>query len=219
MYAFVLTSLTFFQICLSVGSFAWFLLGSLVTCFTSFRLLLFQKFLVLVAGAKQLFLSSLSVWGFLSPNFYTPQVVESGSFSFFGTYSFLPNFSILFYFVSVSTLIALLLFTLPWLLKPAVSGFEKNSSYECGFEPFVCKNEVFESHFLVVGVLFLLFDLELIFLFPLGAVAPTYDTSVPLSVLPFLILLLLAFIFEYVRGALIWPVFYARRTGPQTHND
>jgi NADH-quinone oxidoreductase subunit A len=82
------------------------------------------------------------------------------------------------------------------VLKPAVSGFEKNSSYECGFEPFVCKNEVFESHFLVVGVLFLLFDLELIFLFPLGVVAPTYDYTVPLAVFPFLMVLLLGFVFE-----------------------
>lgn len=156
-----------------------------------------------MAGAKQLFLSVLSALGFLGSNFYTLPPVGAESFSFFGTYSFLPNFSILFYFVSVATLIALLLFTLPWLLKPAVSGFEKNSSYECGFEPFVCKNEVFESHFLVVGVLFLLFDLELIFLFPLGAAAPTFSVTAPLAVLPFLIILFLAFTFEYMRGALL----------------
>lgn len=100
-------------------------------------------------------------------------VSDIPTFSYFSSYSFLPNFSLIVYFAVISTVLALLLLVLPLLIKPSTPGFEKNSSYECGFEPFVCKNEVFESHFLVVGVLFLLFDLELIFLFPLGSVAPT----------------------------------------------
>lgn len=136
---------------------------------------------------------------------------DISEFSYFSSYSFLPNFGLISYFVVVSTVIALLLLILPFILKPGTPGFEKNSSYECGFEPFVCKNEVFESHFLVVGVLFLLFDLELIFLFPLGAVGPTTNWLVSFAVLPFLGLLLIGFIFEWVRGALLWPIFYARR--------
>ena len=123
----------------------------------------------------------------------------------------MPDYSLISYFAIISTVIALALLILPLVIRPSTPGFEKNSSYECGFEPFVCKNEVFESHFLVVGVLFLLFDLELIFLFPLAKVPPNVGPLVAIAVLPFLSILFFGFIFEWVRGALLWPVFYGKR--------
>lgn len=163
------------------------------------------------------FIAQALVTLFASSHFFNSQSVEESILAnnveiAFGSYFFMPDYSLFMYFLTVATVIALLLLALPLLLKPTEPGFEKNSSYECGFEPFVCKNESFESHFLIVGVLFLLFDLELIFLFPLAAVASTSYAVVLVVVLPFLFLLLLGFIFEWVRGALLWPVFYARRS-------
>lgn len=194
----------------SLFSFVWFLVlagfVNLFVCLTAiFKLstVLCSNLLALVAYLlpnRAEYFSSIS--GFDS---------TIASFSYFSTYSFLPNFSLIVYFAVISTFLALLLLILPLIIKPSTPGFEKNSSYECGFEPFVCKNEVFESHFLVVGVLFLLFDLELIFLFPLGVVAPTSNWLVSFAVLPFLGLLLIGFIFEWIRGALLWPIFYAKR--------
>lgn len=143
-----------------------------------------------------------------------PQLVELGddlvSF-FFSTYGFNPDYTTISYFILISALIASVLLILPLVLKPSTPSFEKNSSYECGFEPFVCKNESFESHFLIVGVLFLLFDLELIFLFPLVAIPTTVDLLVLVAVIPFLVILFFGFLFEWVRGALLWPIFYSKR--------
>lgn len=130
---------------------------------------------------------------------------------FFSTYGFNPDYTTISYFILISALIALVLLILPLVLKPSTPSFEKNSSYECGFEPFVCKNESFESHFLIVGVLFLLFDLELIFLFPLVAIPTTVDLLVLVAVIPFLVILFFGFLFEWVRGALLWPIFYSKR--------
>lgn len=198
------------KLIVSLFSFVWFLvMASVVNIFgiTSSILKLIGGFAGFVSRCLGMILPAQSTY-------FTPvsgTVLDIPAFSYFSSYSFLPNFSLIVYFAVISTVLALLLLVLPLLVKPSTPGFEKNSSYECGFEPFVCKNEVFESHFLVVGVLFLLFDLELIFLFPLGAVAPTSSWLVSFAVLPFLGLLLIGFIFEWVRGALLWPIFYAKR--------
>lgn len=80
---------------------------------------------------------------------------------------FLPSFENILVYLLLSCVLVLLLFCLPSLLSPKTSfSFEKASAYECGFEPFVEEKEVFESHFIVVAVLFILFDLELLFIFP-----------------------------------------------------
>jgi NADH-quinone oxidoreductase subunit A len=51
-------------------------------------------------------------------------------------------------------------------LSPKEVTFEKTSSYECGFEPFGDAHSIFNIQFFVVGILFMLFDLELAYLFP-----------------------------------------------------
>jgi NADH:ubiquinone oxidoreductase subunit 3 (subunit A) len=70
------------------------------------------------------------------------------------------------YLVIVAT-ISLVLLTLPAGLSPSRAfSIEKLSAYECGFEPFRTSKEAVEHHFIVVAILFVIFDLELIFLFP-----------------------------------------------------
>ena len=60
----------------------------------------------------------------------------------------------------------LVLFTVGFSLSPKEINFEKTSSYECGFEPFGDAHSIFNIQFFVVGILFMLFDLELAYLFP-----------------------------------------------------
>jgi len=113
-YSFVVCSLAFFQVCISTGSFVWFSLESVMLFLAQARLYLIGLLSYGLTLAEQAILNLVDGVGYASSTFYTPKVsLLHGGFSFFGTYSFLPNFAVLFYFVSVSTLIALLLFTLP----------------------------------------------------------------------------------------------------------
>jgi NADH-quinone oxidoreductase subunit A len=63
-------------------------------------------------------------------------------------------------------LISLLLFTAIILLVYSKKEVEKSSSYECGFHPFEDTRQKFNVRFYLVSILFLIFDLEIIFLFP-----------------------------------------------------
>jgi NADH:ubiquinone oxidoreductase subunit 3 (subunit A) len=66
----------------------------------------------------------------------------------------------------VSLILSLVLFSIAFILSPKEIFFEKNSAYECGFEPFGTTHSIFNIQFFVVGILFMIFDLELAFLFP-----------------------------------------------------
>jgi NADH-quinone oxidoreductase subunit A len=66
----------------------------------------------------------------------------------------------------ISIIITCVLFIVAFILSPKQLTFEKLSSYECGFEPFKTAHSVFNIQFFVVGILFLIFDLELAYLFP-----------------------------------------------------
>lgn len=74
-------------------------------------------------------------------------------------------FYLIFYFI-VSLILTVIILLLGFSLSPKEVNFEKISSYECGFEPFGDSHIIFNIQFFVVGVLFMLFDLELAFLFP-----------------------------------------------------
>jgi NADH:ubiquinone oxidoreductase subunit 3 (subunit A) len=63
-------------------------------------------------------------------------------------------------------LIACILLVLAYILSPKKINVEKASAYECGFEPFDEAKKSFDIQFYIVGVLFLIFDLEVAFLFP-----------------------------------------------------
>lgn len=72
----------------------------------------------------------------------------------------------LIFYICISFLLTAVLFTVGFSLSPKEVTFEKTSSYECGFEPFGDAHSIFNIQFFVVGILFMLFDLELAYLFP-----------------------------------------------------
>ncbi len=79
---------------------------------------------------------------------------------------------------------------------------EKTSAYECGFEPFEDARNRFDVRFYIVAILFLIFDIEVVYLFPWAStLGVTGSTSYGVRRF-FLILLTIGFVYEVVKGAL-----------------
>lgn len=91
---------------------------------------------------------------------------------------------------------------LSYLIAIQAPDSEKTSAYECGFEPFEDARNRFDVRFYIVAILFIIFDLEVAFLFPWG-VTVAFTGSLGYSiVLLFLFLLTVGFLYEVVKGAL-----------------
>jgi NADH-quinone oxidoreductase subunit A len=81
---------------------------------------------------------------------------------------------------------------------------EKLSAYECGFEPFDDARRRFDVRYYLVAILFIIFDLEVAFLFPWAVSLKGIGAFGFLSMLGFLAVLTVGFIYEWSRGALDW---------------
>jgi NADH-quinone oxidoreductase subunit A len=81
---------------------------------------------------------------------------------------------------------------------------EKVSAYECGFEPFDDARRRFDVRFYLVAILFIIFDLEVAFLFPWAISLSSIGLFGFLSMLGFLGVLTVGFIYEWNKGALEW---------------
>jgi NADH-quinone oxidoreductase subunit A len=81
---------------------------------------------------------------------------------------------------------------------------EKLSAYECGFEPFDDARRRFDVRFYLVAILFIIFDLEVAFLFPWAVSLGAIGMFGFLSMLGFLAVLTIGFIYEWRKGALQW---------------
>ena len=81
---------------------------------------------------------------------------------------------------------------------------EKLSSYECGFEPFEDSRVKFDVRYYLVAILFIVFDLEIAFLFPWAVALAQIGTFGLCAMGIFLLILIVGFIYEWKRGALEW---------------
>ena len=81
---------------------------------------------------------------------------------------------------------------------------EKLSPYECGFEAFEDARMKFDVRYYLVAILFILFDLEIAFLFPWAAVINDIGLPGFLSMMLFLSILVVGFVYEWKKGALEW---------------
>lgn len=80
----------------------------------------------------------------------------------------------------------------------------KNAPYECGFEPFSDARAPFDVRFYLVGILFIIFDIEVAFLFPWAVVLKEIGWAGFASVMAFLGVLTVGFVYEWKKGALEW---------------
>jgi NADH-quinone oxidoreductase subunit A len=81
---------------------------------------------------------------------------------------------------------------------------EKVSAYECGFNAFDDARMKFDVRFYLVSILFIIFDLEIAFLFPWGVAFPTLSDVGFWSMMIFLAVLTIGFAYEWKKGALEW---------------
>lgn len=98
--------------------------------------------------------------------------------------------------------LGILIFGVSAVAAPAVWNLDKSGSYECGFDPFEDARSRFDVRFYLVALLFIIFDLEVAFLFPLvGGSFPVGGLS---GVTFFLVILTAGFVYEWAEGALQW---------------
>lgn len=90
------------------------------------------------------------------------------------------------------------------ILAPSNPDPEKNSAYECGFEAFDDARMKFDVRFYLVAILFIIFDLEIAFLFPWAVSLGTIGVFGFWSMMVFLGVLTVGFIYEWCRGGLEW---------------
>ena len=94
--------------------------------------------------------------------------------------------------------------SLSFIVSPKKPSDEKLSPYECGFEPFDDARTKFDIRFYLVAILFIIFDLEVAFLFPWAISLGTIGLFGFWSMMIFLLILTIGFIYEWKKGALEW---------------
>jgi NADH-quinone oxidoreductase subunit A len=90
------------------------------------------------------------------------------------------------------------------LLGPHRPDPDKLSPYECGFEAFEDARMKFDVRYYLVAILFILFDLEIAFLFPWATVVNEIGLAGFLAMMLFLAILTVGFVYEWMKGALEW---------------
>jgi NADH:ubiquinone oxidoreductase subunit 3 (subunit A) len=121
-------------------------------------------------------------------------------------FSFIIQFHYFMLFIHfiISFILGLVILGFSYLLISQVPDTEKLSSYECGFDPFGDARNPFNIHFYLVGILFIIFDLEITYLFPWSVSFDSLSFGGYFSMYFFLLILALGFIYEWLKGALNW---------------
>jgi len=107
-------------------------------------------------------------------------------------------------FVLVGVAVGVVPQVLGRLLGPNKPDSEKNSPYECGFEAFEDARMKFDVRYYLVAILFILFDLEIAFLFPWAVTLKEIGPVGFWSMMIFLGILVVGFVYEWKKGALDW---------------
>src|SRR5688572_22234892 len=107
-------------------------------------------------------------------------------------------------FLAVAGGLGLLLMTLGFLFGPRRPDLQKLSPYECGFEAFEDSRMKFDVRYYLVAILFIVFDLEIAFLFPWAVALDSVGLVGVAAMGVFLLVLIVGFIYEWKKGALEW---------------
>ena len=121
------------------------------------------------------------------------------------------NYSFLFFeflpvliFLGIAIVLAIIITGLSYLLSVQNPDTEKLSSYECGFEPYEDARNIFDVKFYIVAILFILFDIEAMFLLPWSVNISQLSTLGFWSMIDFIIELGVGFVYVWYIGALEW---------------
>ena len=99
-------------------------------------------------------------------------------------------------FLITISIIVLIILGLIYFINIPTNDYEKHSAYECGFEPFGDARSFFDIHFYTIGLLFIIFDLEIVFLIPFAINIEATTIFEYINFLIFMFILLLGFYYE-----------------------
>jgi len=119
-------------------------------------------------------------------------------------FSVLTEYLPILLFLIVAGGIGVALLAVGWVVGPRSKNKEKSDAYECGFEAFEDARMKFDVRFYLVAILFIIFDLEIAFLFPWAVVFKEIGLVALIEMAVFLALLLLGFVYCWKKGALEW---------------
>ena len=118
--------------------------------------------------------------------------------------NFLGEYLSIVIFIFVALTLSIGFIVLNFLFSPKNPDSEKLSAYECGFEPFDDSRMTFDVRFYLVAILFIIFDLEIAFLFPWAISLGNIGSLGFWSMMIFLFILSIGFVYEWKKGALDW---------------
>ena len=107
-------------------------------------------------------------------------------------------------FFGISVILALIIVTLSYVLSVQNPETEKLSAYECGFEPYEDARNIFDVKFYLVAILFIIFDIETMFLLPWSVSVSQINALGFWSMIDFLVELGVGFVYIWYVGALEW---------------
>jgi NADH-quinone oxidoreductase subunit A len=119
-------------------------------------------------------------------------------------YNFLSDYLSIILFLFIALALSVGFVIVNFLASPNNPDPEKLSAYECGFEAFDDSRMEFDVRFYLVAILFIIFDLEIAFLFPCAIYLGNIGTLGFFSMIVFLGVLTIGFIYEWKKGALEW---------------
>ena len=117
---------------------------------------------------------------------------------------FLQDYFSIILFLIIAFVLSCSFIIINFVLSPKKPDPEKLSAYECGFEPFSDSRMEFDVRFYLVAILFIIFDLEIAFLFPWAISLGSIGLLGFCSMMIFLFILSVGFIYEWKKGALDW---------------
>ena len=117
---------------------------------------------------------------------------------------FLKDYFTIILFLLIALSLSVGFIVINFIFSPKNPDPEKLSAYECGFEPFGDSRMEFDVRFYLVAILFIIFDLEIAFLFPWAISLGNIGLLGFVSMMIFLFILTVGFIYEWKKGALDW---------------
>lgn len=116
----------------------------------------------------------------------------------------LSNYLPILIYIAFGIIFGFIIIAIGWIAAPHKPDPEKLSPYECGFAPFEDARLPFDVRYYLVAILFILFDLETAFLLPWAVELRHIGLLGFLSMMLFLLILVVGFIYEWKKGALQW---------------
>jgi NADH-quinone oxidoreductase subunit A len=122
----------------------------------------------------------------------------------------------LFYLFILAIVLSAIILGASYVLSIQNESTSKLSSYECGFDPFEDARNIFDVHFYLVAILFLVLDLEVMFLFPWAVSLNVIGLKGFIGMVIFLVILTVGFFYEWRLGALEWS---SQQSNPNKLNN